>query len=271
MSALYWIGNSLFLAEAINIGYPVNPDSIKDTREFLLTANTKLQVFLVTVWTATFAVKFSFLTFFKTLIRKEFSPRMNKFFWFTIVFTLATWGFLVSEGFILCPYFGLDSTKCYPTSNSVDNTTRLTILITVLDIFTDFLIVSFPAVILYRAKMTRAHKWSMGSFLSLSLVMVGVTLVRVVGSIRPGRAWLDLSWELFWQQMEGCTAVLMGSITAFRSAFNRGGPTQNPEHGAGGKGLRNRTPQSSSFKWNWLFVRKTREAENDEETGSTDR
>lgn len=109
MSALYWIGNSLFLAEAINIGYPVNPDSIKDTREFLLTANTKLQVFLATVWTATFAVKFSFLTFFKTLIRKEFSPRMNMFFWFTIVFTLATWGFLVSEGFILYPYFGLDS------------------------------------------------------------------------------------------------------------------------------------------------------------------
>ena len=54
--------------------------------------------------------------------------------------------------------------------------------------------------------------------------MAIIAIVRV--SRIKSAAGIDLVWEIYWQTMEGCVAVLMASITAFRSIFVSNG-TQN--------------------------------------------
>ena len=48
--------------------------------------------------------------------------------------------------------------------------------------------------------------------------MIIVAIIKASG-IRTSVDSFDLVWELFWQQVEACTAVLMVSFTAFRSTF----------------------------------------------------
>lgn len=219
MSMLYWYSPQLFVVEALN----TIPDKVIVTMDEvmpLLDGNKKIQTFLGTNWTAIYAVKFSFLAYFWALVR-NISPRLKPYFWSVVVFTTLSWAFVVSEGFILCPWFGVDAVKCMPNTNRVLNIS-LTSLVTVLDVVTDVLIVTVPMIIIHRAKMSTLQKVALGTFLSLSLMMVIMAVVRIVGSVRGSDAALDVAWEMFWQQLEGCVAVMMGSLTAFRGVFNRG-------------------------------------------------
>ncbi|GME61254.1 integral membrane [Neofusicoccum parvum] len=190
MSMLYWYSPQLFVVEALN----TIPDKVIVTMDEvmpLLDGNKKIQTFLGTNWTAIYAVKFSFLAYFWALVR-NISPRLKPYFWSVVVFTTLSWAFVVSEGFILCPWFGVDA------------------------------VVTVPMIIIHRAKMSTLQKVALGTFLSLSLMMVIMAVVRIVGSVRGSDAALDVAWEMFWQQLEGCVAVMMGSLTAFRGVFNRG-------------------------------------------------
>ncbi|KAL8993764.1 MAG: hypothetical protein Q9188_007244, partial [Gyalolechia gomerana] len=48
--------------------------------------------------------------------------------------------------------------------------------------------------------------------------MIIIAIIKASG-IRTSVDSFDLVWELFWHQIEACTAVLMVSFTAFRSVF----------------------------------------------------
>lgn len=47
--------------------------------------------------------------------------------------------------------------------------------------------------------------------------------MAIIAIVRVSRihsvAGIDMVWEFFWQTMEGCIAILMASITAFRTVF----------------------------------------------------
>ena len=62
-------------------------------------------------WTATFAVKASFLALFRVLIRR-ISKRITIYYWVVVGCTGVTWAFMMSESFIFCSTFGLGSSKC---------------------------------------------------------------------------------------------------------------------------------------------------------------
>lgn len=62
-----------------------------------------------------------------------------------------------------------------------------------------------------------SQKLSLGAFLCLSLVMVCLAIIRV--SKVHGVSGIDVIWEFFWQHMEATVAILMGSLTVFRSLF----------------------------------------------------
>ncbi|KAF1993796.1 hypothetical protein P154DRAFT_540088 [Amniculicola lignicola CBS 123094] len=80
----------------------------------LLNTTKWIDIYPAFIWTATFAIKFSFLAFFKGLIR-DVSVKLTWYYWFVVVFTGMTWTFLVAEPFILCPYFGLGAVVSIPT------------------------------------------------------------------------------------------------------------------------------------------------------------
>ena len=57
--------------------------------------------------------------------------------------------------------------------------------------------------------------------------------MAIIALIRVSRihsvAGIDVVWEFFWQTIEGCVAVLMASITAFRTVFASHGTRDSDE------------------------------------------
>jgi hypothetical protein len=69
---------------------------------------TYIVICIIFLWTATFAIKFSFLAFFWQLVQSV-NRKILIYYWIIVGFTTISWMFLVSEPFILCHYFGMES------------------------------------------------------------------------------------------------------------------------------------------------------------------
>lgn len=79
------------------------------------------------------------------------------------------------------------------------------------------LVVSLPIIVLRKSLLNRSTKFGLAIFLCLSIFMAAVAIVRISGFYYKGLE--DDIWEFFWQQTEGAVAVMMASITAFRTLF----------------------------------------------------
>ena len=69
--------------------------------------------FLVMTYNVIFAVKFSFLFFFRGLIRRV--KTMGVYWWIVAGLTAAVWAFGAIGVFASCPYFDLRSRACRPS------------------------------------------------------------------------------------------------------------------------------------------------------------
>ena len=98
-------------------------------------------------------------------------------------------------------------------------TIRDTAITTAMDITSDFLVLSLPISILWKVRIGVRQKLGLAFSLCLSCVMVIVTIVRIAGIRQRGSGNVDIVWLLFWQQQECSIAVLMVSVSAFRSLF----------------------------------------------------
>ena len=90
---------------------------------------------------------------------------------------------------------------------------------TVMDITSDLLVLSLPVNILWKVRISVRQKIGLAFSLCLSGAMVLVTIVRMAGIKRRGSGNVDIVWVAFWQQQECSIAVLMLSVSAFRSFF----------------------------------------------------
>ena len=88
-------------AAATNPTVVVAPEQYTNLFESL----TNIDAYFSIMWTSTFSIKASFLALFKPLIRR-LSRRIVVFYWCAVVLTLLSWGYFVSEVFIVCHYFG---------------------------------------------------------------------------------------------------------------------------------------------------------------------
>jgi hypothetical protein len=145
----------------------------------------------------------------------------------------------------------------------------LTGLVTALDAITDLMstcirskvpskmlnyakVVSIPILVLRQSKMKLRQKATIGSFLCLSLVMISTAIVRV--SKMPGPNAIDTPYEIFWQYMEASIAILMASLTAYRTMF-----VLTKE-----KKLHQERLKRPSYSWrNWGRQKKPRDEEED--------
>lgn len=97
-------------------------------------------------------------------------------------------------------------------------TLRDTGITTAMDITTDALVVSIPIILLWRVRINLRQKIGLSILLCLSLVMVVIAIARMSG-IKLNSENVDIVWLAFWQQQECSIAVIMISISAFRSLF----------------------------------------------------
>ena len=72
--------------------------------------------------------------------------------------------------------------------------------------------------LLWNVRIKTRQKLGIGAFLCLSVVMIIFAIIKV-SAIRTSVDSYNLVWEMFWQHVEACAAVLTVSFTAFRSLF----------------------------------------------------
>jgi len=104
-----------------------------------------------------------------------------------------------------------------------------------MDVLTNFIVLSFPIAILWQIHIDILQKAGMGLWLCLSIVMVVIAIVRISGIKLAGGS-VDIVWLVFWQQQESSVAVIMVSMSAFRSLFvesgGAAGPRRHPKYSA---------------------------------------
>lgn len=214
--------SSTYLLEALITGDPnvIIPADIIDQVQWFRKLST---AFLVLTFTTIFAVKFSFLFLFKSLIRNV--RNMNIYWWIVVVTTAAVWAFGVVENFLPCPTFGPRSLTCAQGSE-YPKALGWSAAIIVQDVLTDLMIIVIPILLLWRVQIKLQQKLALGFSLCLSIIMIITAIVQISGIHAPANT-IDVVWEIFWQLMEACIAVIMVSLTAFRSLF--------VAHGSGAK------------------------------------
>ena len=79
------------------------------------------------------------------------------------------------------------------------------------------MMVGIPVYLLWSVRMQARQKCIVGIFLSLNLFMTVTATVRVSGLKFHGT--IDEVWSLIWLHIEACVAVIMISLTAFRSVY----------------------------------------------------
>ena len=183
------------------------------------------------LWTSIFVVKFAYLAFFRRLIDR-ITPLI--IFW-RVVVGIAVVSFLICiiSIYVSCAKWGLEAGKYVdtrlPSTRLMFELAKclqpvyfhrelgLLIFDTVLDIGTDLLIIAIPLHLLWSVRIKPRQKLVLGIFLSLNLFMAITASIRVSGL--KFRGTVDEVWLNLWQQNEACIAVIMISLTAFRSVF----------------------------------------------------
>ncbi|KAF2849143.1 hypothetical protein T440DRAFT_490681 [Plenodomus tracheiphilus IPT5] len=215
---MWHAADKMFMIEAVNS----DPTVVFTIPELipLLDLNKWIFIYLALDWTSIYAIKMSFLIFFRPLIR-NLSIGLHRLYWTCWVVNIVAWGFVVGEPFILCPYFGLEAMKCYPNTKFSLNL-AMSILTLLLNITTDIMIISIPLLLLRLSQMRLEQKASIASFLCLSISMIIITIIRLAGGLHEsvrGEREFSLVWTHILLHVESGVAILMACLVAFRTIF----------------------------------------------------
>jgi len=204
-------------------------------------------------WFVIVPVKLAYLFFFRRLISRL--RDLNIWWWCVIIFTVPAGLACVAASWLTCPYFTAIGVLSCSGPAADDRVVRDTTITTVLDIATDVLVVSFPVALLWRVQITLRQKVGLAMSLCLSLVMAITAITRISGIKLPGGA-VDIVWLAFWQQQECSIAVIMVSVSAFRSFFVV----------SASKNASPRLPKSSTY-WRRRLLQKRSASSEDTEKG----
>lgn len=184
--------------------------------------------------TAIFTVKFGFFYFFGKVVQPR--PALYLYWKIAIVITVIFSLYFVCIPFIACPMFGPKAVMQCQGPAVRWRVDFLAYLGFATDCFTDLLstcarhlrqisfaltnpsVISIPILVLQRAKVELRQKMTVAVFLCLSSVMIMVAIVRVTTMHTPAGVW-DYTWTNLWLYVEAGTAIVMVSLTAFRTQF----------------------------------------------------
>ncbi|KAK7932038.1 hypothetical protein PG985_002750 [Apiospora marii] len=173
--------------------------------------------YMTFIWTTIYTVKLCYFAFFRTLLSRMPRP-LIRYYWVCVIFTITAWLFCILQQLISCPHFGANTSKCFPMLPISGALLSFTYWIgPVLDALTDAAIISIPITVLRKSQMALLTKLGLAVFLCLSLFVLACSIIRAAGIFYHGT--LDTPWGVFWCHAEACIAVLMASITAYRTVL----------------------------------------------------
>jgi len=179
----------------------------------------------ILTWLSIFSVKLSFLFFFKKLVTRV--QYLDKYWWVAFGAVLVGTAANVAMGFIICPHFGPDAVQICTIAGQTQREGIYLDVSTAIDIVTDLMIIAVPVALLWRVKIDLRRKLALGTVCSLSAVMIVLAIIRV--ALAPVRSPVqtdnppvtDSLWLFVFQNIEASVAVVMVSITAFRSMLGQ--------------------------------------------------
>lgn len=227
VGVVYSVKNLMYLSVYLALGLedPSFPlDAIFDYEKTFEYYGQMDEAASVLIWTSIFAVKFSFVFFFRKLTRRV---RGIEIWWQIVVVVLVpcalTCMFL---GFVICSALNCSQTSLHYREGVFLNVT------VAIDVFTDLLVISIPIALLWNVQIDLRRKLAIGAVLCLSFFMIIIAIIRVTEApISEGVT--DSIWLFIWQSVEASTAVLMVSVTAVRAAFGQeksGSAKRTPIH-----------------------------------------
>ncbi|MCJ1271043.1 hypothetical protein MMC22_010942 [Lobaria immixta] len=164
---------------------------------------------LVLCLTTIFAVKFSFLFFFKTLTRRL---RTVTLYWRVVsVITALAWVFGISIPFMPCKDCDGNSTRSYISRRGYASIGA--------DIVTNLLIGAIPIYLIRQIQVDFRRKFAQRLSLCLSIMMISGFVISMVTFEYHSRYTVSGLWFVFWQLIEACVVVILESLTAFRLLF----------------------------------------------------
>ncbi|KAL8892930.1 MAG: hypothetical protein Q9215_000294 [Flavoplaca cf. flavocitrina] len=211
--------------------------------------------FGVLIWLCVFAVKFCYLFFFRQLIDRL--RRITIYWKITLALTFIACVFNACASFIACPEFGDNNLKCV-TPYYIHRITAVEATTIVFDIVSDLMILAIPPYLIWKVQISRRQKLGIAFFLCLSICMVVIAIIRISQVHSPTYN----IWATFWQQLEGCVAILMVSLTAFRTLF-----ISSHTHSQEKRGQKN----SDGYRKRLWYKYKSFTSERDEKRGKVER
>ena len=191
-------------------------------------------VALMLSWLTLYLVKLAFLLFFRRLMDRT----QNRKTWWrsVVVFTILAGATCVATSWFACPMANSTSFPCRYLSlrggfqtlildlacsiiHSDNEKLLLTGIATALDIITDLMVISIPVTFLWRVRIKLRMKLGICVSLCLSVIMIAVVIVRMARVPLADDPQIYLVWSAFWQQQESSIAVIVISVSAFRSFF----------------------------------------------------
>ncbi|CAL8576790.1 hypothetical protein XPA_002655 [Xanthoria parietina] len=231
----------------------VDPTTFHITPEFIAFLQQSLRFQASTcalLSVALFSVKLSFLTFFHGLLRRV--RGLMIFWWCVLLFMVPVALVFICIIFMVCPYFDERVLVKCSTPAAFARQNSLIQAAAVLDIFTDILIIIIPVALLWRVRISLRRKILLMFILGLSIFTIIVSIVRIAGAQFPNGS-VDSAWVVFWLQLEAAVAVIIVSITSYRSLFVKEKSTDNK------KSPSPRDVRSSTGYRRKLWSRETRE------------
>ncbi|KAM7193862.1 hypothetical protein V8F33_007548 [Rhypophila sp. PSN 637] len=173
---------------------------------------------LTLMWFSLCSVKFSFLVFFKRLIRQM--PHLEIYWSFTLAFNIIVTCFGAAVFLIACPYFTEDTVtealKCVQ-GDGLKSSLAYSSAQMALDIAGDLFILVIPVILIWKIRIRWTQKIALSLTLCLTIVIIAITVARIIGLQWKGK--LDSVWETFFTTIAAETGLTLVAITAFRTLY----------------------------------------------------
>ncbi|KAI1074869.1 hypothetical protein F5B20DRAFT_585879 [Whalleya microplaca] len=180
----------------------------------------QIVTFSVLFYSCLWAVKFSFLMFFRRLGSEI---KAHKIWWRVVfVLTLAGWIASIADFDYRCAAGGITyvMTEC-TLANHVKFQRRTFYSNMVADIVTDLLVLSTPVLILWNVQIPTRKKLILFAIFSVTVFIMVVSIIRVtmVVDLRGELRNASIDWLYTWSNVEMAVAIIVACVASFRQLF----------------------------------------------------
>ncbi|MCJ1285361.1 hypothetical protein MMC26_004701 [Xylographa opegraphella] len=170
----------------------------------------------ILLWLAIYCVKFSFMVYFRGLIRMQ--PAMIKWWWIVLSIIIPCAIGTVFCAFWVCPTgIPVKMVQCISAPTFIHGEFVTVYFSVFADILTDLLLLSIPVSVLAQLQVSGYQKCVIGLVLCCSVFMIAIAILRGVATYIRGTS--DQVWTLFWINTQANVAIIMVCFTAWRTFY----------------------------------------------------